>query len=130
MLGFFYLCVLPSTVSSSIAMTAMARGNIAGAVFNATLSSLIGMVLTPLYVGLYMTEEHHGVPLVEQFIKIGEQLLLPLTIGQFLRHWIGDWIMRNKSRVGLVARTVLVLLAPTSFCRRTVTCVWPRLGTP
>src|SRR3546814_18598273 len=60
MLGFFYLCVLPSTVSSSIAMTAMARGNIAGAVFNATLSSLIGMVLTPLYVGLYMTAEHHG----------------------------------------------------------------------
>src|SRR3546814_17749092 len=104
MLGFFYLCVLPSTVSSSIAMTAMARGNIAGAVFNATLSSLIGMVLTPLYVGLYMTAEHHGVPLVEQFIKIGEQLLLPFIIGQCLRHWIGDWIMRNKSRVGQIGR--------------------------
>src|SRR3546814_7847158 len=88
----------------------MARGNIAGAVFNATLSSLIGMVLTPLYVGLYMTAEHHGVPLVEQFIKIGEQLLLPFIIGQCLRHWIGDWIMRNKSRVGLVDRTVIVMI--------------------
>ncbi|HEY9545348.1 MAG TPA: bile acid:sodium symporter family protein [Solimonas sp.] len=128
MLGFFYLCVLPSTVSSSIAMTAMARGNIAGAVFNATLSSLIGMVLTPLYVGLYMTAEHHGVPLVEQFIKIGEQLLLPFIIGQCLRHWIGDWIMRNKSRVGLVDRTVIVMIVFNSFCDATVAGVWTRFG--
>src|SRR3546814_14937281 len=92
MLGFFYLCVLPSTVSSSIAMTAMARGNIAGAVFNATLSSLIGLVLTPLYVGLYLSAEHHGVPLVEPFIQIGEQLLLPFITAPCLRHWIDDWI--------------------------------------
>ncbi len=41
-LGIFYLCALPSTVSSSVALTAAARGNVAGAVFNATLSSLIG----------------------------------------------------------------------------------------
>src|ERR1044071_7793264 len=49
-LGLFYLCALPSTVSSSVAMTAAARGNIAGAVFNATLSSLIGVVGTPLWI--------------------------------------------------------------------------------
>ena len=42
-LGFFYLCALPSTVSSSVAMTAAARGNVPVAVFNATLSSLIGI---------------------------------------------------------------------------------------
>src|SRR3546814_7643262 len=86
------------------------------------------MVLTPLYVGLYMTAEHHGVPLVEQFIKIGEQLLLPFIIGQCLRHWIGDWIMRNKSRVGLVDRTVIVLNVFNSFCDATVDGVWTRFG--
>lgn len=128
MVGFFYLCVLPSTVSSSIAMTAMARGNVAGAVFNATLSSLIGMVLTPLYVGLYLSAGHHGVPLLEQFIKIGEQLLLPFVVGQCLRHWIGDWITRNKPRVGLVDRAVIVLIVFNSFCDATAAGVWTRFG--
>lgn len=128
MVGFFYLCALPSTVSSSIAMTAMARGNIAGAVFNATLSSLIGMVLTPLYVGLYLSAERHGVPLFEQFIKIGEQLLLPFIVGQCLRPWIGDWIMRNKPRVGLVDRAVIVLIVFNSFCDATRAGVWTQYG--
>jgi 2-amino-4-hydroxy-6-hydroxymethyldihydropteridine diphosphokinase len=53
-LGLFYLCALPSTVSSSVAMTATAHGNVAGAVFNATLSSLIGIVVTPLWMAWVM----------------------------------------------------------------------------
>jgi sodium/bile acid cotransporter 7 len=47
--GLFFLCALPSTVSSSVALTATAHGNVPGAVFNATLSSLIGVLLTPLW---------------------------------------------------------------------------------
>jgi sodium/bile acid cotransporter 7 len=40
------------TVSSSVAMTALARGNVAASIFNATLSILLGVVLTPLLVSL------------------------------------------------------------------------------
>ncbi|NGY05547.1 bile acid:sodium symporter family protein [Solimonas terrae] len=128
MLGFFYLCALPSTVSSSIAMTAMARGNIAGAVFNATLSSLIGMLLTPLYVSLFLSAASHGAPLLDQFIKIGEQLLLPFVVGQCLRPWIGDWITRNKPHVGLVDRAVIVMIVFNSFCDATRAGVWTQYG--
>ena len=39
--GLFFLCALPSTVSSSVALTATAKGNVPAAVFNATISSLI-----------------------------------------------------------------------------------------
>ena len=55
-LGFYYLGALPSTVSSSVAMTAAARGNVAAAIFNATLSSLLGVVATPAWVGWMMAE--------------------------------------------------------------------------
>ena len=41
-LGVLFLCALPSTVQSSIALTSIARGNVAGAVCAATASSLIG----------------------------------------------------------------------------------------
>ncbi|HJU49452.1 MAG TPA: bile acid:sodium symporter, partial [Pseudogulbenkiania sp.] len=45
-LGFFYLAALPSTVSSSVAMTSIAKGNVPGAIFNASLSSLLGVFIT------------------------------------------------------------------------------------
>ena len=60
LLGFFYLAVLPSTVSSSVAMTAMARGNVAAAVLNATLSTLLGVVLTPLLASLVFSGAADG----------------------------------------------------------------------
>ena len=41
--GLFYLCALPSTVSSSVALTVASRGNVPVALFNATLSTLIGV---------------------------------------------------------------------------------------
>lgn len=128
MLGFFYLCALPSTISSSIAMTSMARGNVAGAIFNATLSSLIGMVLTPLYISLWMRAASHGVPLLDQFIKIGEQLLLPFLVGQLLRPLIGEWIVRNKALTGKLDRTVILLIVFNSFCDATLAGVWTRHG--
>src|SRR5690606_27188913 len=52
LLGFFYLAVLPSTVSSSVTMTGLARGNVAAAILNATLSTLLGVFLTPLLASL------------------------------------------------------------------------------
>src|SRR5882724_3657350 len=59
-LGLFYLCALPSTVSSSVAMTGAARGNVAGAVFNATLSSLLGVFLTPLWIAVVLRTSGHA----------------------------------------------------------------------
>src|SRR5690606_13839973 len=50
--GLLFLCCLPSTVQSSIAFTAMARGNVAAAVVAASASNLAGILLTPLLTGL------------------------------------------------------------------------------
>ena len=47
-----FLCMLPSTVQSSIAFTSIARGNVPAAVCSASASNLLGIFLTPLLVGL------------------------------------------------------------------------------
>ena len=54
-IGFFFLAALPSTVSSSVAMTSLARGNVPVAIFNATLSSLIGVFATPLLMAWFLS---------------------------------------------------------------------------
>lgn len=127
-LGLFFLCALPSTVSSSVAMTATAHGNIAGAVFNATLSSLIGIVVTPLWVAWVMKTTGEARPVLPVVVDLLQWLVLPLTVGQLLRPWLGAWAQRHKPKIGLVDRMTILLLVYTSFCDSFQQGVWSGNG--
>ena len=127
-LGLFFLCALPSTVSSSVAMTATAHGNVAGAVFNATLSSLIGIVLTPLWVAWAMKTTGETQPIGPVIVDLLQWLVFPLVVGQALRPWLGKWAQRHKARVGLVDRLAILLLVYTSFCDSFKQRVWTGNG--
>src|SRR5260221_11995750 len=48
--GFLYLCVLPSKVSTSVVLAAVARGNTSGAVFNAALANFLCVIFLALFV--------------------------------------------------------------------------------
>lgn len=128
-LGLFFLCALPSTVSSSVAMTAVAHGNVGGAVFNATLSSLLGVVVTPLWVAWAMKTTGQTQPLGPVIIDLVRWLVLPLVGGQLLRPWLGDWVQRHKPRIQLVDRLTILLLVYTSFCDSFKQGVWTGHGT-
>ena len=122
-LGFFFLCVLPSTVSSSVAMTASAHGNVAAAVFNATLSSLLGIFITPLWIGLY-ADTGAALPLGKVIIDLVVWLLLPLIAGQVLRPFLGALAARHKKIINKIDRTTILLLVYTSFCDSMKWNVW------
>jgi sodium/bile acid cotransporter 7 len=128
LLGLFYLCALPSTVSSSVAMTSMARGNVSGAVFNATISGLIGMAATPLLVGLVAHASGAGIPLGKALTDVALQLLLPFALGQLARPLIGAWLVRNKAIVNKIDRLVIVLIVYQSFCEATAADLWTQYG--
>jgi sodium/bile acid cotransporter 7 len=127
-LGFFYLCALPSTVSSSVAMTAAARGNVPVAVFNATLSSVIGIFLTPMWVSLVSQSSGQPMPLGKVILDLIIWLLLPLTIGQLSRPLTAAWAARNKPLTTKVDRFTILLLVYTSFCESFKQDVWSRYG--
>jgi hypothetical protein len=94
-LGVLFLCTLPSTVQSSIAFTSMARGNVPAAVCSASASSMLGIFLTPLLVGLMVVPQSGTAISAGSFVKIVVQLLLPFVAGQVARTWIGNWIGRH-----------------------------------
>jgi sodium/bile acid cotransporter 7 len=123
-LGIFYLCALPSTVSSSVAMTATARGNVAAAVFNASLSSVLGVFLTPLWVGVYMGTSGASLPLGRVVLDLTLWLLLPLALGQLARPALGAFAVRHKRKVNVVDRATILLLVYTSFCDSVASGVW------
>lgn len=122
--GFLFLCALPSTVSSSVAMTATARGNVAGAVFNATFSSLLGIVVTPLWMAWVMRSAGTALPLGPVVLDLMRWLVLPLVAGQLLRPWLGEWAGRHRTRIGLVDRGTILLLVYTSFCDSFAQRIW------
>lgn len=127
-LGLFYLCALPSTVSSSVALTAAARGNVPAALFNATLSSLIGVVATPLWVGLLLKTSGRSLPVGDVLWDLFLWLVLPLACGQLCRGLIGGWIARHKNFVSRIDRGTILLLVYTSFCDSVAGGVWSGQG--
>ncbi len=123
-LGVFFLCALPSTVSSSVAITAAAKGNVPAALFNATISSVLGVVLTPLWVGWVSTAAAGTPGLGEVIVDLARWLLLPLIAGQALRPVFSGWASRNKSRIHLVDRASILFLVYTSFADSVLQGVW------
>ncbi len=126
--GFFYLCALPSTVSSSVAMTAAARGNVPAAVFNATLSSLLGVFLTPFWMSWWLKTGGQPLPLGKVILDLVIWLILPLAAGQLCRPWLGRWAERNKRFINKVDRGTILLLVYTSFCDSMKWGVWSGHG--
>ncbi len=123
-LGFFYLCALPSTVSSSVAMTSAARGNVPVAVFNATISSLIGIVITPLWMSLLLKTSGQSLDVVKVFIDLCIWLVLPLVIGQLCRPLVGAFLHRHKKWTQFADRGTILLLVYTSFCDSFEKGIW------
>ncbi len=132
-LGLFYLCASPSTVSSSVALTAAAGGNVPAAIFNATTSSLLGVVLTPLWMATVLQAGHSNSPagifsMQEVIWELLLWLVLPLVLGQLCRPWLGGWVTRHRQFVSLVDRGTILLLIYTSFCDSMVLGIWTKHG--
>lgn len=127
--GVLYLTLLPSTVQSSIAFTAIAGGNVAAAVCSASLSNLIGIVLTPLLVGALMTVSGEGsVSTIDAAKAIALQLLLPFVAGHLLRPLIGGFVDRHKAVLGKVDRGSILLVVYSAFSAAVVEGLWNRVG--
>jgi Predicted Na+-dependent transporter len=115
-LGVLYLAALPSTVSSSVVMVSIAGGNIASAVFNASLSSLIGIFITPLWMSLFLSQSGTHLELGPVILKLCLEVLLPVALGLFFHRWLGPWAERNKKLLKLSDQTVILVIVYTAFC--------------
>lgn len=128
LLGFFYLCVLPSTITSSVALTGVAQGNVPAAIFNATLSSLLGIAITPLLVSLMLSTTGAEISFRDAVSNIATLLLLPFAAGQFLHPWLGRQFLRFKRHTSLLDRSVIILLVLVAFSDAVAGGLWRDYG--
>ena len=126
--GLLFLTLLPSTVQSSIAFTAIARGNVAAAVCSASFSNLLGILVTPALVALLMRTAGSAGISVESVESIVLQLLVPFVAGHLLRPWIGAWVTRRKAMLTIVDRGSILLVVYSAFGAAVVEGLWSRLS--
>lgn len=125
--GVLYLCLLPSTVQSSIAFTSQARGNVAAAVVAASTSNLIGVILTPLLVGVFLHTTTGGISL-EAVKDVAIQILLPFAIGQFARPLVAGWVGRHAKLVSYTDRGSILLVVYGAFSAAVVGGLWKQVS--
>lgn len=128
--GLLFLCVLPSTISSSVVFTAVAGGNTPGALFNAALSNIIGVVLTPVLVFLLM--QGTGGPVTSEFgpllLKITSLTLVPFGLGMAIRPLVRNWAERMKPWFTRISNVVIVYIVYAAFCDSVQGNIWSKYG--
>jgi len=114
-IGVLFLCALPSTVQSSIAFTSLARGNVPAAVVSASLSSILGVFLTPLLLALLAGTAGGMHNPGQAILSIMLQLLVPFVAGHLLRPWIARWVERQRALLRYTDQGTILLVVYSAF---------------
>lgn len=114
-LGIFFQATLPSTVSSAVVMVSIAGGNIPAAIFNASISSTIGVFITPLWMGLLLNSAESSFDLSQVFIKLIIQVIIPVILGVLLHSRFGSFAEKHRKRMRYFDQLTILTIVYTSF---------------
>ena len=127
-LGIIYLGVLPSAVSSSVAFTVLAKGNVPVAVCHSAGSNIVGMVFTPLLVILLFGAQTQAPADLSHLISdVMLQLLLPYILGQIAHRWWGAFLACHPRWLSNYDQTIIVGIVFAAFSRSTALGIWDGL---
>lgn len=125
-LGLLFLCLLPSTVQSSVALTSVARGNVSGAITGATISNVLGMLVTPALTLLVLgAGAMTGLAGVRGVLL---QLLLPFVVGQLGQRWTGDWVRAHRPLTLAIDRGTILLVVFAAVTAASAGGVWDTIS--
>lgn len=114
-LGLLWVCLVPSTVQSSVNFTSIAKGNVAGAIVAATTSNLLGTFLTPVLALLLMDTGGHLRIDPSSMVDVLVTLLLPFVLGQLSRRWTAGFVSHHRASLKYVDQGSIILVVYSAF---------------
>ena len=114
-LSVFFLAALPSTVSSSVVMVSIAKGNIPAAIFNASISGIIGILVTPLWMGLFVDHSGTDFDFSTIYTQLIIQIIVPVILGLLLHRYLGAWAQRYSKQLTWFDKSIILLIIYKSF---------------
>lgn len=125
--GVLFLCMLPATVQSAIALVSIARGNVPAAICSASASTLIGVFFTPVLVGLLVVSGNNATSSFDSIGRILLQLMLPFFVGHLMRPWIAGWVRRHGFKLKYVDQGSILLVVYTAFSAAVIHGLWQQV---
>jgi sodium/bile acid cotransporter 7 len=130
--GFLYLALIPTTISSAVAFTGAAGGNVPAAIFNTTLSNVWGVFWVPAgCVLLFAAGAGFQTGLVGPLLlKIAWLILFPLLAGQLLRPFVHrrGLFLRIAPRFKIVNHGIILFIVFATFCDSFLSNAWDGVG--
>lgn len=129
-MGFLYLAFLPTTVSSAVALTSIADGNVSGALFNCALSSIIGVFLVPLLCIVFLNQggAESQMEILSILRTVSLMLLLPLAVGQAARPVLKKSFSTHKKGIKGFNNGVILFIIWAAFCQSFLRNVWNQVS--
>lgn len=116
-LGLFFLAAVPSTVSSSVIMVSIGKGNIPAAIFNASISGIAGVVLTPLWMGIFLQQTGVEFDFTHIYIRLITGIILPVIVGVLLQRWWHGFALKYGNYLARFDQSVIILILYMSFAK-------------
>ena len=130
-IGFYFLAILPTTVSTAIVFTGKAEGNVAGALFNTSVSNVLGVFIVPVFISFFLGKTMAaggGAEVLELLLKIAQIILLPLLLGQILRIWLAARMASKEKLLSKVSVYIIYFMIYAAFCNSVKNGVWNQYG--
>ena len=127
-IALIYLAVLPTTISSAVALTTSSEGDISGALFNTSFANVLGVFLTPLWCfTLIKSTSGEFPPIGPLLLKLALLILLPLVIGQLIRPFFRQTLDNLKGSFKEISTTIVAFIVYASFCKSVAAGTWERV---
>lgn len=114
-LSLFFLASLPSTVSSSVVMVSIAKGNVTSAIFNASISGIIGIVMTPLLMSFFLQPDQENINNSEIIQQLLLKVLLPIILGLLLNPLLKNLVTKYSKIIAEFDKLIILLIVYESF---------------
>lgn len=116
--GIFMMACLPITTSSCVILTKMAKGDDHSSLFNALISNLLGILITPLILSDFFNLED-STALVKPLTIIGKLSLItffPMVLGYYIRLNVSADHRYFEERVNIISEILLLYVVYSAFC--------------
>lgn len=126
--GFLFLCVLPSTIQSSIIFTSTARGNVATAMGAASISSLLGVFISPFLANILLETQGISTDIYTCVQDILVELMLPFVLGHLCRPFLDQFIKKYPQFIKQIDQSSIILIVYTSFSKAIINGLWTNVA--
>jgi len=127
-LGFWFLAILPCTISTAVVMSTSAGGDAAAALFNVTIANLLGVIVVPAISAQLVGDRAGSVDGITMIGHTATMILPPLMLGIFIRPFASDWFGRRKKWFGTLSSALILFICYVSFAQSFTNQTWTRLG--